>query len=79
MPKLSRSNSQAQFTGTVRRIVPHVEAVWAEISLDGADEFWRNIRVRNPIHNQDGSTTSLRRGNRVIVTIARAKSPNVPG
>lgn len=70
-PKPSRASAQAQFTGTVRRIVPHVEAVWAEICLDGADEFWRNIRVRNPIQNQDGSTTSLKQGNRVVVTIAR--------
>jgi len=76
-PWSRKSNLQAELTGTVRRIVPHVEGVWAEISLDGADEFWRDIRVRNPIRNQDGSATLLRRGNRVIITIARAKSPNI--
>jgi len=76
-PNSRKSKSQAQLTGTVRRIVAHVEAVWAEISLDGADDFYRDIRVRNPLQNQDGSTTSLRRGNRVVVTIARAKAPNV--
>jgi len=57
--------------GTVRRIIPHVECTWAEISVDHADDFYRDIRVRNPLQNEDGSTTSLRPGDRVVINIAR--------
>ena len=74
-PVSTKPKAPAQLTGTVRRIVPHVEAVWAEIVLDGADDFWRSIRVRNPLQNQDGSTTLLKSGNRVTVSIELARAP----
>lgn len=70
----AKFRAQSEHAGTVRRVVPHVEAVWAEIHVDGTDAFWNTIRVRNPLQNQDGSTTLLAPGDRVTVIVARSEA-----
>jgi hypothetical protein len=62
----------AQLTGVVSQILAHPDGVWAEILIEGAEELCREIRVHNPLKNEDGSETMLKKGDRVTITIRAA-------
>ena len=59
--------------GTVEKIIPAVPAVdepeKAQISLEGADELYREIRVENALEDEKGRKVPLRKGAKVDVTI----------
>lgn len=59
--------------GTVEKIIPAVEAVEepekAQISIEGADQLYREIRVENALEDQNGKTVKLKPGAQVDVTI----------
>lgn len=58
--------------GTVEKIIPpvvedHPEV--AQISVNGAEELYREIRVENALQDQEGNPVSLKKGVEVEVTI----------
>ncbi len=59
--------------GTVERIIPAIPAVEepekAQISVEGADHLYREIRVENALEDQNGDTVKLKPGAQVDVTI----------
>lgn len=58
--------------GTVERIIPSMvpgSADKAEISIQGAEELYREIRVENTLIDADGNQVSLNKGADVEVTI----------
>ena len=51
--------------GTVEKIIPAIQPVEpekAQISLEGADHLYREIRVENILKNEDGKTVRLKPG-----------------
>jgi hypothetical protein len=71
----------AQLTGVVSHILAHADATWAEIVIDGAGDLYREIRLPNPLQNEDGTTITLKVGDRVnlAVTLAASARPlNAP-
>ena len=77
-PRLPKSEAQLQLTSRVRRLVPHVGAVWAEIFVEDTDDFWNTIRVRNPGQGQNAAaSTVLKAGDQVTITVTLARSEKV--
>ena len=58
--------------GTVKKVIPPIHPSMpekAEISDDGADELYREIRVENALNDEHGNEVSLKPGAEVQVTI----------
>ena len=58
--------------GTVEKIIPppHPSAPEkAQIGVEGADDLYREIRVENTLHDEDGKPVALKPGVKVDVTI----------
>ena len=58
--------------GTVEKIIKPIiagEPEKAQISVEGADHLYREIRIENNLTNAEGEPVSLRRGAEVDVTI----------
>jgi len=58
--------------GTVEQIIrsPHPsEPDKAEITVEGADDLYKEIRIENTLIDEDGNEVSLKRGAQVEVTI----------
>ena len=58
--------------GTVKKVIPPIHPSMpekAEISVDGADELYREIRVENALNDGHGNEVSLKPGAEVQVTI----------
>jgi len=76
-PKKPSENSldkpSVTLPGTVEKIIPAVPAVEepekAQISVDGADHLYREIRVENALEDETGKTVRLKPGAHVDVTI----------
>lgn len=67
--------------GKVERIIPaHVptEPDKAQISVEGADELYREIRIENTLTDENGKAVRLKRGAEVEVTIEADKSATAP-
>jgi hypothetical protein len=63
--------------GTVEKVIPAIGANRAEraqITVAGAEELYREIRVENTFLNSAGSPVSLRPGAEVEITIATRSS-----
>jgi hypothetical protein len=59
--------------GTVEKIIPPTfpnEPEKAQISVEGAEELYREIRVENTLVDEDGKAVVLKKGAEVEVTIA---------
>jgi hypothetical protein len=59
--------------GTVEKIIPPIvpsEPEKAQITVHGAEELYREIRVENTLQDEDGNPVSLKKGADVEVTIA---------
>ena len=67
--------------GTVKKVIPPIHPSMpekAEISVEGADELYREIRVENALNDEHGNEVSLKPGAEVQVTIeadADARKP----
>lgn len=76
-PEKSAGNSPEKpsvtLPGTVEKIIPAVPAVHepekAQISVEGADHLYREIRVKNALEDEKGKTVKLKPGAHVDVTI----------
>ncbi len=59
--------------GTVEKIIPAIPAVEepekAQISVEGADQLYREIRVENALEDEEGKKVQLKEGAKVDVTI----------
>ncbi len=81
-----RNDDKAVVTlpGTVEKIIPSFdpnEPEKAQISVEGAEELYREIRVENILQDADGNQVSLKKGAEVEVTIAadpQATKPKEP-
>jgi hypothetical protein len=59
--------------GTVEKIIPPIvpsEPEKAQITVHGAEELYREIRVDNTLQDDNGNPVSLKKGAEVEVTIA---------
>jgi hypothetical protein len=59
-------------TGTVEKIIPALHADQPEkvqISVEGADDLYRELRVENTLEDEDGKKVRLKKGAQVDVTI----------
>jgi hypothetical protein len=67
--------------GTVEKIIPPIfpnEPEKAQISVEGAEELYREIRVENTLVDEDGNEVGLKRGAEVEVTIAADSTATTP-
>jgi hypothetical protein len=58
--------------GTVEKIIKPVyssEPEKAQISVEGADELYQEIRIENSLTDQNGDTVHLKKGAQVDVTV----------
>lgn len=64
-------------SGVVEKIIPAIPPVIAEkaqISVEGADDLYKEIRVDNALEDKDGNKVRLKPGAEVQVTIEADKS-----
>jgi len=57
--------------GKVEKIIPAIgnEPEKAQITLAGADDLYREVRIENTLQDPDGNPVSLKKGAEVDVTI----------
>jgi hypothetical protein len=58
--------------GTVEKIIPPLhprEPEKAQISVEGADELYQEIRIENSLTDENGDTVRLKKGAQVDVTV----------
>ena len=58
--------------GTVKKVIPPIHPSLpekAEISVEGADDLYREIRIENTLSGESGNEVSLKPGAEVDVTI----------
>jgi len=77
MSDKSKDDDQAKaavtLPGTVKKVIPPIHPSLpekAEISVEGADDLYREIRIENTLSGESGSEVSLKPGADVEVTIA---------
>jgi hypothetical protein len=86
-PKDDESNEKVAVTlpGTVEKIIPPVVPgipEKAQISVEGADDLYREIRVENTLQDSAGNPVALKEGSQVEVKIEaeqKATAPKKPG
>ena len=88
--KLSNDGNEAQsasekskvtLPGTVEKVIPPLypgKPEKAQISVDGADHLYREIRVENTLQDASGKEVELKPGAEVDVTIEAEPSATVP-
>jgi len=67
--------------GTVEKIIPPIppiEPEKAQISVEGAEELYKEIRVENVLEDENGNKRARKPGAEVEVTIAADKVDTVP-
>ena len=70
--KDSTDKAAVTLPGTVERIIEPVnpkDPEKAEISVDGAEELYREIRIDNVLQDETGETVSLKEGADVEITV----------
>jgi hypothetical protein len=58
--------------GTVEKIIPPItpnQTEKAQISVEGADDLYKEIRVENTLQDESGNEVALKKGAKVDVTI----------
>jgi hypothetical protein len=56
--------------GVVRKIIKHpMQPEKAEISINGADDLYREIRIENKLQNEQGEEVKLKQGAHVEVIV----------
>jgi hypothetical protein len=68
-----RRKGSASLPGTVERVIKPFpgsgEPEKAQISVNGADDLYRELRVPNQLKDEDGNKVKLEKGSEVEVTI----------
>jgi hypothetical protein len=81
MPGSSQQAKPAvSLPGTVDKIIPEnsVEPEKAQISVEGGDHLYREIRVENTLQDENGKEVKLKPGAEVHVTIEAEKDATIP-
>jgi hypothetical protein len=68
--------------GKVEKIIESMgpsEPEKAEISVEGADTLYREIRIENSLTDENGDEVRLKKGADVEVTVEAVKDATVPG
>ena len=68
-------------TGTVEKIIKPVvptQPEKAQISVDGADELYKEIRLENTLVDENGQEVKLKQGAKVEVTVEADPEATVP-
>ncbi len=71
----------ATMPGTVEKIIKSLspnEPDRAQISVEGADHLYREIRIDNTLTNNNGDEVSLKRGAHVEVTVEAETESTIP-
>ena len=69
------------FAGTVDKIIVSPEPnepEKAQISIEGADELYKEIRIENSLTDENGKEVSLKKGAEVEVTVEADKDATTP-
>ena len=77
----ARNNATVTLPGTVEKIIPPVvpsDTEKAQISVDGAEELYREIRVENTLQDESGKKVKLKEGAEVAVTIEAPPEATTP-
>jgi hypothetical protein len=72
-------NPSATLHGTVEKIIPSrvsSEPERAQISIDGADDLYKELRIENTLTDEGGNEVRLKRGAAVEITV-KAESQSV--
>lgn len=72
----SDEKASVTLTGTVDKIIPAIDprdSEKAQITVEGADHLYRELRVENSLTNATGEEVSLKQGSDVDVTIKADK------
>lgn len=67
--------------GTVEKIIKPADPSSpekAQISLEGADDLYREIRIENTLTDQNGNLVRLKKGAEVEVTVEAHRAETVP-
>ena|ERR1700720_4978687 len=67
--------------GKVEKIIPGVLSVIpekAQITVEGAEDLYKEIRVENTLQDENGKPVGLKPGSEVEVTIEAEKQATVP-
>jgi hypothetical protein len=67
--------------GTVEKVIPArppIEPEKAQISVDGAEDLYKELRVENTLTDENGKPVALKAGAHVDVTIEADKAATVP-
>jgi hypothetical protein len=79
--KAKQKKPKATKPGTVKKIIkPYVpgEPEKAEISIEGADHLYREIRIENVLVDDHGHKVKLKQGAEVEVTVEADANATVP-
>jgi hypothetical protein len=81
MPESEETKKPAvTLPGTVEKIIPanQIAPEKAQIAVEGADHLYREIRVDNTLHDENGKQVGLKPGAQVDVKIEADKEATVP-
>lgn len=69
--KVSPDKPNVTLPGKVEKIIPAVgdEPEKVQITVEGADDLYREVRIENTLQDADGNSVSLKKGAEVDVTI----------
>ena len=79
--KRARSKSKTTRSGTVEKIITSQfpqEPEKAEITVEGADHLYREIRIENTLEDANGKKVKLKAGAQVDVTVEADSKDTVP-
>jgi hypothetical protein len=67
----NENDASVTLPGTVEKVLPakYAEPEKIQISVDGCDELYSELRVENTLKNDAGESVTLKRGAHIEVTI----------
>jgi len=68
-PAAPADEGRTHLTGVISRILTYPDGAWAEITVEGAPDLFREIRVPYPLQNQNGTVSRLHEGDRVSIFV----------
>ena len=74
-------NTSVIFPGTVEKIIKPPDPSMPEkvqISVEGADDLYREIRIENTLTDKNGNEVHLKKGAEVQVTVEAQSADTVP-
>jgi hypothetical protein len=80
-PKPEAEKPSITLAGTVEKIIPSLhpdEPDKAQITIEGADHLYREIRVENTLQDAKGNEVQLKPGSEVDVTIEAPLNATLP-